>query len=181
MTNRRLLVSTLAGIALVCLVTQVAGLFSRLQAQTAAATLYSIEINGTPVSGNAPLNLVAAPGILFSVPATVNGVTEVNVTPDASVLLSRVTDIAGDDHVLLATSSPSGITYSASTSPPIAGYSTGQWFVLIPDVATQPGATLNLQGLGPVSIEGTCSQICILLAVGPTAQPSGPVAAFAVH
>jgi hypothetical protein len=177
----QLLLSIALGVAVAVGAVEFAGLVTH--AQTPA--LYSVEINGVPISGNAPINFVAQPGILFGSPQLVNGATQVTVTPDSALLLDRPTDQAGTDHTLVAISNGSGLTpglvYGAATMPPLAVYTAGQWFVVIPDQPTQPGATINIGGVGPLPIQGTCAQICILLAVGAAASPAGPATAMVVH
>jgi hypothetical protein len=143
-----------------------------------APTLYSIMINGAPISGNAPLNFVSGPGILFSAPQAVNGTTQITISPDTAVLLSKTSDQAGGDHLLSAVSNcPSvcspGLKYVAAAMPVAQPYAAGQAWLFYPDVPTQPGATLSIGGLGPVPIQGTCAGACWLITV---ANPLGFIA-----
>jgi hypothetical protein len=99
--------------------------------------------------------------------------------PDTAIYLRRDTDQAGVDHTLMAVSNPSGITYSATLNPALQNYTSGQVFVVIPDVPPQPGATLNVNGLGPLTIQGTCSTpACLMIAVGQGSNPGGPPVAL---
>jgi hypothetical protein len=78
--------------------------------------------------------------------------------------LSLARDIQGIDHIVGASSTiKPGITYVAVTDPPFSAYTEGQFFIFYPDVPLQAGATLNLNGIGPMVINGTCSNICFLI------------------
>jgi hypothetical protein len=136
-------------------------------AAPAAPALYSIQINGQPVSGNAPLNLVSGAGVLFSSPQAVNGVTQVTVTPDLAYLLGIQADQNFGAHLVNGISNPPGSVYLAQAAPVLGSYEQGQPWVFVPDVPTLPGATLNIGQLGPVPISGSCVKACWLLTTGP--------------
>ena len=100
--------------------------------------------------------------------------------------LSILRDQAGTDHTLVASSNypypapqspPDGLHYVAKANPSItpAGAIEGQYFVLIPDIPPQSGATLNIDNIGPIPIQGTCVQECFILAFG------NPVNSFITH
>jgi hypothetical protein len=147
-----------------CIVAYAIVLAFRVQGQPPSPpTLYSIKINGQPIASNGPINLVDGPGLQFSAPSLVNGVTTVAV----SAVPSNI--------VAVSKTSP-GLKYTAiSGLPPRLGYTPYQPFVLTVDVPTQPQASLNIDGLGPVTMVGTCQQTCWVV-------PNGsPVSAFQVH
>ena len=120
---------------------------------------------------------------------------------NSAMYLTRQADVAGGDHELFACSTPAncgntvspGVTYVASAPLPcgpgspastpgcMSSYTAGQWWVVIPDVPTQAGAYLNIGGLGPLSITGTCSKVCIMAAVGPATAPTGPPTTLVVQ
>jgi hypothetical protein len=111
--------------------------------------------------------------------ATILGLSQLPTqvqTASSSVNVTQGRDQAGTDHFIVAVSNGSGVTYTAQGSPTLTnGYTQGQLFVMIPDVPSQANATLNIDGQGPVSISGTCSGSCILLAQG------SKVSKFVVH
>lgn len=115
------------------------------------------------------INLKSGPGVIASASPdpSING-TDIEFDADIAVL--QIATPSG----FVASSSGTGMKYTATTNPVISSYASLAPFVMIPDVPTQPGATLDL-GPGPVAIQGTCSQICLLLAFG------NPVSAFVVH
>ena len=97
---------------------------------------------------------------------------------DSAIYLTRETYQAGVDHTLIATSTTNpGLKYTASLMPPLLNYTPGASFTMIPDVPTQPNATIDA-GLGPVVILGTCNRICWLLYAPAT---SNLPAAMVVH
>lgn len=99
-------------------------------------------------------------------------------------LLQPVTiglDLSGQDHYLAATSGGSGLSYTAAPSTPFEPYENGQWWVVHLDTPQQPGATLNIGGLGPGTIVGTCNQICIMLPLLEGSSNNPPALEFLVH
>jgi hypothetical protein len=138
-----------------------------LHAQAPSApTLYSIELNGQPVASNGPVNFVDGPGLQFSAPQIVNGVTTVTVSAVPSNLVA----------VSNCKTCTPGLKYVAGSGlPPRQGYTPYQPFVLTVDVPTQPGASLDVDSLGPVTIEGICRQTCWIVPNGSS------VSSFAVH
>jgi hypothetical protein len=105
-------------------------------------------------------------------------------TASSSQNLTRALDQAGVDHFIIACSNPStcqtgvpGMTYLAQSDPAdqTVGYTQGSFWVVSMDTPNQPGATLNINGWGPMVISGTCDGMCILLAQG------SPVNALVVH
>src|SRR5271156_6678862 len=84
---------------------------------------------------------------------------------------------AAKAQVATSTAAP-GMKYAASGQPSFqaSGYHQGQVLAVIPDVATLPGATLAVDGLQPVPIQGTCEVTgCLMMAIG------SPVNALVVH
>jgi hypothetical protein len=127
-------------------------------------TLYSIAINGQPISGTGPINFVNGSGLQFSAPAIVNGVTTVTAYATPTNLALAAVSISAP-----------GVAYTASNMLLWTNYTPYQAFVLHVDVPTQAGASLNVDNLGPVMFEGTCQQVCWIV-------PNGsPVSAFTVH
>jgi hypothetical protein len=145
---------------------------------SACAGGVTVLVNGQPLSFGCVLNIVAGAGVLATPKANpAIGGTDIGFTADTAVMQSLQRDQAGTSHELIAASTNApGVTYTATGNPTlINGYQSGTWYVLIPDVPTLAGATLNIDGLGPIAISGTCSQICLLLA------QSSPVKSFVVH
>lgn len=144
------------------------------QPQAASGTITAL-VNGVPIATGGTINLKSGTGVIASASPdpSING-TDISFVADSAVILERSADQAGIDRAIVATSSGAGLKYTASTLPALANYTSGQVWVLTPDVANQANATLDL-GPGPIAIQGTCSQICLLLASG------NPVNAFVVH
>ena len=144
------------------------------QPQAASGTI-TVLVNGVPIATGGTINLKSGTGVIASASPdpSING-TDISFVADSAVILERSADQAGIDRAIVATSSGAGLKYTASTLPALANYTSGQVWVLTPDVANQANATLDL-GPGPIAIQGTCSQICLLLASG------NPVNAFVVH
>ena len=135
------------------------------------------------------------------IPTAINGLP--GMALDTGYALSRATDQAATDHLLLATSSPQpGLTYTANTVPALAAYTTGSFWIFFPDVTNIANATLNIQGLGPVALEkvsngalvpvtgGECiaGTACFLVSVASSVSaaawggaPASPVDGFAVY
>ena len=141
-----------------------------------------ILVNGAPLSSGCVINFVSGTAgiILSAAPNPAIGGTNITVNADLSFLQTLANDESGQDHVLNAISQncnlcTPGLAYTASLNPAMANYSTGQWFIMLPDLPTELGATVNIGGLGPITLNGTCSGACILLALG------SPVNTFQVH
>ena len=63
-------------------------------------------------------------------------------------------DQAGTDHSIIATSGSVGVSFVASGSPTLATYTQNQTFSFIAsDHACAAGATLNIDGLGPIGLK----------------------------
>ena len=144
------------------------------QPQAASGTITAL-VNGVPIATGGTINLKSGTGVIASASPdpSIDG-TDISFAAESAVMLERSADQAGIDRAIVATSSGAGLKYTASTLPALANYTSGQVFVLTPDVPNQANATLDL-GPGPIAIQGTCSQICLLLASG------NPVNAFVVH
>lgn len=106
---------------------------------------------------------------------------------DPAQYLTLARDQAGTNKTLIAISSTPGtpevpgLVYDASLLPAFPNYTAGASFVMIPDVPTQPGATINIGGVGPIVILGTCSRICLLLYAPATSTAPLLPAAMVVH
>lgn len=152
-------------------------------APSACAGGVTVLLNGKPLSAGCVLNIVAGTGVIATPKADpAIGGTDISFAADTAVVLARLTDQVGTDKALTATSNPVGcsecvlgLVYAAQVSPPLAAYTAGQMFVFTPDVPTQSGAKIDIGGLGPIAITGTCPQVCLLLAFG------SPVNSFVVH
>lgn len=116
--------------------------------------------------------------------ATILGLNQLPVPVQqagTSQYVTPVGDQAGADHFIVGTSKGTG-TYTAQATPTLTKYTTGTWYVFIPDVPTSPtGNTLNIDGLGPTQLVGVCSGVCLLLPEGVSSNPAGPVAQMVVH
>lgn len=98
---------------------------------------------------------------------------------DPAQYLTLERNQAGTNTTLIATSPAApGLKYIASLMPPLQSYTAGASFVMIPDVSTQPNATISVGAIGPVVILGTCSRICVLLYAPAT---NGLPEAMVVH
>ena len=146
------------------------------QPQAASGTI-TILVNGKPIATGGAINLKSGPGVIASASPdpSING-TDIEFDADTAVMLERSADQAGIDRAIVATSSGSGsgLKYTASTQPALANYTALQVFVVALDVPNQANATLDL-GPGPMPIQGTCSQVCLLIVFG------NPASAFVVH
>jgi hypothetical protein len=145
-------------------------------APSACAGGVTVLLNGKPLSTGCTLNIVAGTGVIATPKADpAIGGTDISFAADLAYLQTLQGDESGTVHTLNATSGDSpGVTYIASLNPAMAQYTSGQLFVLFPDVPTQAGANLNIGGLGPVAIAGTCSKVCLIVGSG------SPVSSFAV-
>jgi hypothetical protein len=141
----------------------------------------TVLVNNQPLSSGCVLNLLSGPGVIASAtPNTAIGGTNLSFTADLAVMQTLANDQAGQDHVLNAISTncsgcTPGLVYFAALNPALATVNTGSWYIMLPDVPTQPGATLSIGGLGPTPLASQCSTACVLIAVG------GPVNSFQVH
>jgi hypothetical protein len=147
----------------------------------AASGTITVLIDGKPINTGGVLNLRSGTGVIAaaSPDPAING-TDILFSADTALMLGRATDQAGSDHSIFAISNcpnlcATGKRYAANASPTLTAYTRGQFFVFTPDVTPQPGATLNIDGLGPIAIQGACANVCWLLASG------SPVNAFVVH
>ena len=115
----------------------------------------SIDVNGT-VQGTQPtLNLISGTGIIQSC-ANNTGANRVDCTPalDTSYAPSRTLDQAGTDHSLIATSGGAGSAFVAAGSPTFTTYTENQTLSFIAsDHACTAGATLNIDGIGPIALK----------------------------
>lgn len=84
--------------------------------------------------------------------------------------------------VLSSTNNP-GLVYVGSANPSASGYVNGQLFVITVDTPNLAGATISINGVGPVALTGICNRVCIVLYdAQPSTDPQHPApAAFEVH
>jgi len=135
-----------------------------------APSLYSIELNGQPVRAMPRLTSSPSRAFLFSVPALVNGATVVNVSADMAVVASRISTAAWSQARPCQTCAP-GLKYAAAGNPAISVTAQpGTPFIVTVDQPTQSGATLNLDGLGPIAFQGTCARLCEIITSGTPAN-----------
>lgn len=137
----------------------------------------SIIVNGQPQDADT-INFQSGDGVSLVCGRDGNNPRQVNCHLDAdkAVMLSRSMDQHADDHSLIGSSHLSipgqptggspGLIYNAFASPSLKGYAPGQYWVFAPDVPTVPGATLNIDQLGPLPIQGSCMLVCWLLSTG---------------
>jgi hypothetical protein len=115
----------------------------------------NIGVGGVIIGNEPTLNFIPGTGILQSCSDN-TGAMRVDCTPaaDTSYLLSRVTDQAGTDKTLNATSGAAGVTWVANATPTLTTYTQGQAFVFVPtDSACAVGATLSIDGIGPLPLK----------------------------
>jgi Collagen triple helix repeat (20 copies) len=115
----------------------------------------NIDVNGSAQGTQSTLNLISGTGIIEAC-ANNTGSNRVDCTPalDTAYALSRTTDQAGSDHSIIATSGSVGVSYVATQSPTLTTYTQNQTFSFIAsDHACASGATLNINGLGPIGIK----------------------------
>ena len=115
----------------------------------------SIDVNGSAQGTQPTLNLISGTGIIQAC-ANNTGANRVDCTPalDTSYAPSRTMDQAGTDHSIIATSGGAGAAFVASGSPTFATYTQNQTLSFHrTDHACMAGATLNIDGLGPIAIK----------------------------
>jgi hypothetical protein len=115
----------------------------------------NIDVNGAAQGTQSTLNLISGTGIIEAC-ANNTGANRVDCTPalDTTFALSRSLDQAGTDHSIIATSGSVGVTFVATGSPTLTTYTQNQTFSFIAsDHACSSGATLNIDGLGPIGIK----------------------------
>ena len=176
-------ITVIAGVGFIGIMSVFAAMFAQAPPQPSAGVLYSIMVNGVPVAGNGPVNFTSQPGIVIGPcnPNPAQGRTDCGVAADTAVLLGRQMDQAGTDRSIKAISTCTdvrclpGLKYVASAVPTLTTYTQNQSFVLSLDQANMPGSTLDIDGLGPIKLQGTCFQICWILGYG------SPVNLFIVH
>jgi hypothetical protein len=73
---------------------------------------------------------------------------------DTGYALDRAMDQAGTDHTLIANSSQNpGVIFTASASPTLTVYTRNSSWNFTPDVTCLAGATINIDGLGPLVLK----------------------------
>lgn len=115
----------------------------------------NIDVNGAAQGTQSTLNLISGTGIIETC-ANNTGANRVDCTPalDTAYALSRSMDQAGTDHSIIATSGSVGVSFVATGSPTLTTYTQNQTFSFIAsDHACAIGATLNINGLGPIGLK----------------------------
>ena len=115
----------------------------------------NIDVNGAAQGTQSTLNLISGTGIIEGC-ANNTGASRVDCTPalDTAYALSRSTDQAGTDHSIIATSGSVGVSFVAAASPTLSTYTQNQTFsFMAADHACAVGATLNINGLGPIGLK----------------------------
>lgn len=110
----------------------------------------AVENNGSAVATEATINFV--PGTYTTVSATDAG-SKVNVTfdVDTGTVLTKATSQAGG--LLYCAGTASGGASTCSVSPALTTYTTGQFFVFVPDATLTAAHTLNINSQGAVSLK----------------------------
>ena len=135
--------------------------------QAASGTI-TVEVDGRPIGTAGVINFQSATGLIQGCSYNA-AAARVDCMPaaDSAVLLTNTADLQGKNHTLIATSTAkAGVTYAATTASPITGYTQGQYFIFFFDVAPQPGATMNIDGIGPLPIQPTCGTPCFMTVIG---------------
>ena len=115
----------------------------------------NIGVNGSVQGSEPALNFISGTGIIQAC-ANNTGANRVDCTPalDTAYAPSRALDQAGTDHSMIASSGGAGTTFLASGSPTLTAYTQNQTLSFIAsDHACTAGATLNVDGLGPVPLK----------------------------
>lgn len=131
-------------------------LFLCLSLAVACAQNLAVEVGGRPVGSTNTLNFESGTGVIQTChpdadPKT--GAPRITCTPsvDTAYIATRNNIHGSENYCLSATKSTS---YACRMSNGILGsYSTGMTFVLIVDVPCTGQCSLNIDGLGPVSIK----------------------------
>jgi len=128
---------------------------SRTNCTGAGIAGLGIDVNGS-VQGTEPaLNLISGTGIIQTC-SNNTGANRVDCTPvlDTSYAPSRSLDQAGTDHSIIATSGGVGAVFTASGSPTFITYTQNQTLSFIAsDHACAAGASLSIDGIGPIAIK----------------------------
>jgi len=115
----------------------------------------NIDVNGSAQGSQSTLNFISASGIIQAC-SNNSGSSRVDCTPalDTAFAVTRATDQAGTDHSIVATSGGAGVAYVASGNPTFLSYTQNQTLSLIAsDHACAAGATINIDGLGPLPLK----------------------------
>jgi hypothetical protein len=115
----------------------------------------NIDVNGAAQGTQSTLNFISGTGIIEGC-ANNTSANRVDCSPalDTAYALSRSLDQAGTDHGIIATSGSVGVTFVATGSPTLTTYTQNQTFSFIAsDHACAIGATLNIDGIGPIGIK----------------------------
>ncbi len=145
---------------------------SRTDCSGAGISGLNIDVNGAAQGAQATLNFISGTGII-QVCANNSGANRVDCTPalDTAYALSRSTDQAGTDHGIIATSGGAGASFVASGSPTLITYTQNQTLSFIAsDHACGAGATLNIDGLGPIPLEKVIGGALVPIGAGDCAQ-----------
>jgi hypothetical protein len=127
---------------------------SRTDCTGAGIAGLAIDVNGSAQGTQPTLNLISGTGIIQAC-ANNSGSNRVDCTPtlDTGYAPSRAMDQAGTDHSIIGTSGGAGSAFLGTGSPTLAAYTQNQTFSFIPsDSGCVVGATLNIDGLGPIPL-----------------------------
>lgn len=170
---------------------------TNVPSEAAVRTLFNTQLQlsvynvSTLVGTQSALRFSPGNGLLFPC-SNNNGAGSVDCAPvpDWNYVLQNSTFQAGAPISAIGTSSGAGVTFAATLNPPIAAYNQNQWITFLPqDSACQSGASLNLNGIGPINLKKVSGGS--LVGVGPGDCPQGvpvwlagygsPVSAFIVY
>jgi hypothetical protein len=132
----------------------------------------TVQVSGGPIGTHTTLNFISGTGIIQSC-ANNSGASRVDCTPalDTSYALSRPTDQAGTDKSLIASSGGAGGTFVAAGSPTFTTYTQNQTLsFLASDSACAAGATLNIDGLGPIPLKKVIAGALVAIESGDCVQ-----------
>jgi len=150
-----------------------------------------IQVNGVTIGTGTTVNFQSSQGMIATGSPNSNG-ANITLTPDTNIVEEIPVAQTGKPNVIFP--SVNGTMATASTNPVFLAYSPGATFSTLPSAAFPPGASVDLNGIGPlplVDINGnplsapaTCQFGCLLQAVADSNVPNPqglPVNAFMVH
>jgi hypothetical protein len=132
----------------------------------------NIAVNGSAQGTQPTLNLISGTGIIEAC-ANNSGANRVDCTPslDTAYAPTRAMDQAGTDHSIIATSSNAGVAFAANANPTLSAYTQNQTLSFIAaDHACAAGATLSIDGLGPIPMKRIIGGALANLSAGDCVQ-----------
>ena len=130
-----------------------AALFFCLSWAAASAQTINVQVGGKPVGSGTTLNFESGTGIIQTCHPDPQGSTRITCTPayDSAVIATREGIHGSENYCASATGSTS---YACRISNGLLGnYTTGITFVLVVDVPCNNQCSLNVDGIGPVTIK----------------------------